>query len=148
MMDGQGLIPALRAHLNKFAKRTKIRIRFTPLAGIEQLSSARRTVVYRVVQTALTNIDQHAQATLIEVSLKKIQATICLRIHDNGISFDVEPAMSGRHGKRLGLLGMREWVESVGGHFSVVSPPGKGTTICVRIPDADDQGQNRRPDPL
>ena len=148
LLDGQGLIPALRVHLNDFAKRTKIRIHFTTAGGIEHLSSARRTVIYRVVQAALTQAAHPAEATMIKVSLKKIRATICLRIHENGKSYEVEPALSGHAGKRLGLLGMREWVEMVGGHFSVVSAPGKGTTICVRIPAADDCGNLRRPDPL
>lgn len=148
LRDGEGLISALRTHLDGFARRTKIHLQFKPSGGVEQLSSARRTVVYRVVQAALANIAQHAQATRIEVSVKKIQTTVCVRIHDNGTAFEVKPALAGQPGKRLGLLGMREWVEMVGGHLSIVSAPGKGTTVCVRVPESDDRGELRRSDSL
>jgi signal transduction histidine kinase len=142
------LIPALRAHLNAFGQRTKIRIAFTAAAGIEPLSTARRTVIYRVVQAALTQAAQQAGATVIKVSLKLIQTTVHLHIHDNGQTAEVAPAPAGRPGKRLELLAMREWVENVGGHFSVVSAPGKGTTICVRMPVAEDGGMSGRRDTL
>ena len=98
------------------------------------MSSHRRTVLYRVVQSALSNIAQHARATDVEVSLQNIKRTVRMEIHDNGKSFDVEQVLFAKRYKRLGLLGTRERVEMIGGSFGVESAPGKGTTVRMQIP--------------
>ena len=104
------------------------------IAGVEQLGEDRRTVLYRVAQSALANIAQHARATRVTVSLRKIAATVCLEIHDNGKSFDVARVLAAKRHQRLGLIGSRERVEMVGGTFTVESAPGRGTTVCARVP--------------
>ena len=76
---------------------------------------------------------RHAHASKVEVSIQKIAAGVSLEIHDNGKSFEVESVVKARGQKRLGLLGMRERVEMVGGRFGVKSTPGKGTTITAVI---------------
>jgi PAS domain S-box-containing protein len=133
-LDDLGLIATLHSFMKDFMKRTGIRVHFTTFAGVEQLNSARRTVLYRVVHSALTNVAQHARASRVKVSLRKIADDVHLEISDNGISFEVERALHARKNQRLGLLGMRERVEMVGGAFSVQSTPGRGTTIRARIP--------------
>jgi signal transduction histidine kinase len=137
VLDDLGLIPALHSFLKDFTKRAKVRVHFTAFAKVEQLSSARRTVLYRVAQSALTNVAQHAEATQVDVSIQKVSNTVRLEIHDNGKSFDVEQVLFAKRYKRLGLLSMRERVEMVGGGFSVASAPGQGTTICARVPFAE-----------
>ena len=134
LLDDLGLIPALHAYMKEFTTRTKVRIHFTAFAGVEQLGSTRRTVLYRVTQSALTNIAQHAQATQVKVSIHRIEDTVRMEIQDDGKAFDVERVLFAKRYKRLGLLGMRERVEMVGGSFSVESTPGKGTIIRAQIP--------------
>jgi len=134
VLDDLGLIPALHSYMKDFTKRTGIHIRFTAFAGVEQLNSARRTVLYRVAQSALTNVAQHAQADRVKVKLQKLQDAIRLEIHDDGKGFEVDRVLFAKRFKRLGLLGMRERVEMVGGSFSVASAPGKGTTVRAQIP--------------
>ncbi len=134
LLDDMGLLPALHSYLNEFTERTKVRIHFKAFAGVERLSSYRRTVLYRVAQSALTNIAQHAHATDVKVSITKVRHIACLEIHDNGKSFDVERVLFAKRYKRLGLIGTRERVEMIGGTFSVESSPGKGTTIRAQIP--------------
>ena len=134
LLDDLGLIPALHSFMKDFTKRTGVHIRFTASAGLEGLDSARRTVLYRVAQSALTNVAQHAQASRVKVSIRKLQDAIRMEIHDNGKSFQVERVLFAKRHKRLGLLGMRERVEMVGGSFGVESAPGKGTTIRAQIP--------------
>ncbi len=134
MLDDLGLIPALHGYLKEFTKRTKVRVQFTAFAGVEQLSSDRRTVLYRVAQSALTNIARHAQASQVKVSLQKVQNTVRLEIQDDGKSFDTARELYAKRHTRLGLLGMRERAEMVGGSFAVESAPGKGTTIRAQIP--------------
>jgi len=134
VLDDLGLIPALHSFMKNFTTRTGVRTRFTAFAGVEQLDTDRLTALFRVAQEALTNVARHAQASLVEVSIQKIGDTVCMRIEDNGKSFLVERVLNTKAEKRLGLLGMRERLEMVGGRFEVESAPGKGTTITAQIP--------------
>jgi signal transduction histidine kinase len=134
VLDDLGLIPALHSFMKGFTKRTYIRIRFTAFAGVEQLNNAKRTVLFRVAQEALTNVAKHAAAGRVKVSLKKFPGAVRMEISDDGKSFQVERVLLAKRNKRLGLVGMRERVEMVGGSFNVESAPGKGTTVCAQIP--------------
>jgi len=134
VLDDLGLIPALHSFVKGFSKQTGIRIRLTIFAGVEKLDNARRTTLYRVAQEALTNVARHAQASVVDVSIDKLPNGIGMKIKDDGKSFQVERVLQAKKNKRLGLLGMRERVEMVGGSFAVESAPGKGTRISVQIP--------------
>jgi len=137
ILDDLGLIPALHAFMRQFTKRTRIPIAFSAFAAVEQLSNDKRTVLYRVGQESLTNVAKHARATRVSVDIRKVEGDVRLEIHDDGRSFRVQRVLSARRVTRLGLLGMRERVEMIGGVFSVVSAPGRGTTIRAQIPMKD-----------
>lgn len=136
MLDDLGLVPALLAFMKEFGKRTGLQIHFTASAAgkIEQLDNLKRTMLYRVAQEALTNITKHAQASQAKVSIEIQTDAICMTISDNGKSFDVKHAFSAKRRRGLGILGMRERVEMLGGRFAIDSAPGKGTTVRVHIP--------------
>ncbi len=138
-LDDLGLVPALHSYVKGFAKRTGLAIHFTSFTRgkTEQLNSAKRTVLYRVAQEALINVAKHAQASLVKVRIQKLRHVICMEVKDDGKSFDVQRVLSAKRNKGLGLLGMRERVEMVGGRFTVESAPGKGTTIRAEIPFAN-----------
>jgi two-component system, NarL family, sensor histidine kinase DegS len=135
-LDDLGLIPALHSHAEDFAKRMGLAVHFTSFTRdrTELLDTDKRTVLYRVAQEALTNVARHAQASRVNVSIRKLRGVIRLEVQDDGKSFDVRGVLSGKRRKGLGLLGMRERVEMVGGRFAVESSPGKGTTIRAEIP--------------
>ena len=137
ILDDLGLIPALDAYIADFRKRTRIAVQFTAYPEVERLSTVQRVVLYRVVQAALCNVARHARARRAKVRIHHEEETIYLSIRDNGRSFDVERILNVKRYKRLGLLGMRERVEMVGGRFFVDSAPGKGTTIRVEIPNVE-----------
>jgi len=134
VLDYLGLIPALHSFMKNFTKETGVRTSLTAFAGVEELSNAKRTALYRVSQEALTNVARHAQASRVDVSLRRLPKAACLEIKDNGKSFDPERIMHSRKVKRMGLLGMRERIEMVGGTFAIESAPGQGTTLRARIP--------------
>jgi signal transduction histidine kinase len=134
LLDDLGLIPALHAFMKGFTARTGLQVGFSTFAGIEGLNNDKRTVLYRVAQAALTNIAQHANATSVTVGIKELPEAVLMEIKDNGKSFDVTNVLDSRRNKRLGLIGMRERVEMVGGTFSVESTPGRGTTISSMLP--------------
>jgi len=133
-LDDLGLIPALRTYIKDFPKRKGRQIHFVAVAGVEAMDNDKRTVLYRVAQEALTNVDKHSEATFVKVVIAEAPGGICLEITDNGRAFNVDRLASGQWGRRLGLIGMRERVEMVGGHFSVLSASGQGTTIRAEIP--------------
>ncbi len=142
VLDDLGLVPAIQSLMKGFGERTGIRLRLVAFAGLQKLPMTERTVLYRVVQAALANVAQHAEASRAKVSIRRLPNAKRMEIADDGKSFDVKRVLLARHKRRLGLLGMRERVEMVGGTFAVESSPGKGTTVRVEIPfdgDARDQ---------
>ena len=134
VLDDLGLIPALHAYSKNLAARRKIKIRMTAFGGVEALGAAKRTVLFRVAQEALTNVARHANATEVGMTIREISGAIRMEISDNGQSFLVEKTLSARNPKRLGLIGMKERMEMVGGCLTIESLLGKGTTVCAEIP--------------
>lgn len=133
-LDDLGLIPALHAYCRNLAARKKIRIRITAFRGVEALAIAKRIVLYRVAQEALTNIVRHAQATLATITLRKSGDHLLMEVHDNGRSFPVEKTLRAKKLKRLGLIGMTERVAIIGGTLTIESAPAHGTTVRAQFP--------------
>ena len=133
-LDDLGLIPALHTFMKDFMRHTGVRARLTAYAAVNQLPVDMTAVLYRVALEALNNVAIHAQASAVEVQIRKLPDWICLTITDDGKSFDVKRVLRTKGNGRLGLLGMRERLEMVGGKFSIKSTPGHGTTVTARIP--------------
>lgn len=131
-LDALGLIPALEMYVRGYIQQTGIAVNFTAFAGVEQLDSDSRTVLYRVTQESLTNVARHANASRVEVGLRRSQGKVHLNIHDNGRGFRVQ----NRRGTHLGLIGMRERVEMIGGVLRVDTAVGEGTTIHVELKES------------
>jgi PAS domain S-box-containing protein len=134
VLDDLGLIPALHAYCVSLAERRKFKIRMTAAKGVEALSSDKRTVLFRVAQEALTNIARHARASRVRVTIAKVAGAIRMEISDNGKAFAVKKTLLAKNNKRLGLVGMKERVEMVGGTFAIESVRGQGTTVRAEIP--------------
>lgn len=132
MLDDLGLAPALRSYIHAFSQRTGLAVRLTAIPLVENLGSEEKMVLYRVVQEGLTNVARHAQATRVEVTLRKMRAALRMEITDDGKAFSV--AEQEHNPQRLGLLGMQERVRLVNGTFHIDSRPGKGTTLRVDLP--------------
>ena len=137
VLDDLGLIPALRTLMKGFTEQTGIRVSLSAFAAIEQVNGEKRTVLYRIAQEALNNVARHAQASEAEVRIQKLPGAVRIKIIDNGRGFSEGHPAPGRRNKRLGLLGMRERAEMVGGSFTAQSVGGKGTTVMARIPLAN-----------
>jgi signal transduction histidine kinase len=134
VLDDLGLIPALHAYSKSLAERKKIKIQMTAFGGVEALGNSKRTVLYRVAQEALTNVARHADATEVRMSIAEVSGAIRMEISDNGKSFHVGRALLAKNPKRLGLIGMKERVEMVGGSLAIESAPDTGTTVRADIP--------------
>lgn len=105
-------------------------------AGIEvgALAPHVETHLYRIAQEALNNAAKYAGASQVTVMLERRGENIVLVVEDDGCGFDLEAARSRR--ECLGLVGMRERAQIVGGRLDVETAPGKGTSIFVLVPRA------------
>jgi len=92
------------------------------------------TAFYRIVQEALTNAIRHARATHIGVLLERRQDQVIVIVEDNGIGFEPEAALQSG---RLGLSGIYERAQMLGGTLTIESGAGTGTTLFVEVPYAD-----------
>jgi PAS domain S-box-containing protein len=137
VLDDLGLIPALHTHMKSFHEQTGIHVSLSAVAKVEQIESDARTALYRVAQEALTNIARHAQASHAEVALQILDGVLCMTIKDNGRGFEQVQGVPAKKSKRLGLLGMRERLEMLGGSVTISSVPGKGTTVTAQLPQTN-----------
>ena len=134
-LDELGVAPALRTLIERVAATTGLEIDLTLDLAFEQGRDGRRhtpeleSTMYRLVQEALTNVVKHAAAERVAVTLVEDAGCVHLTVTDDGAGFRSQAAGDG-----FGLLGMRERVALLAGHFDITSPPGAGTTIAVQLP--------------
>jgi signal transduction histidine kinase len=134
LLDDLGLIPALKSFINGMQERTKIPIKLITIPQLQEIDVRRRTVFFRVAQEALTNVVRHAEAKAVQVLFRNRRKSVLMEIRDNGKSFNVQFVLLSKGKKHLGVLGMRERVEMVGGNFKIESTPGQGTLVSAEIP--------------
>lgn len=138
VLDDLGLLPAIQAYCRELIKHKKIQIKLKATKQAEALSSDSRTVLFRVAQEALSNISKHACATKVTVEITKIAEKIQMKITDNGKAFSVQKILN-KSSNRLGLVGMKERLEMVGGRLTIESSPSNGTQVRAEIPFTSDQ---------
>lgn len=109
----------------------------------DRLTDEVETVLYRVLQEALTNVAKHSEAGSVSILLERRSDQVSLLVEDNGVGFDGAQAFGARR-KGVGLVGMRERVTLVGGAIEIESVPGAGVTIVVRIPAPHVSGREER----
>jgi len=135
VLEHLGLIAVLRDTSQEFARRTGVPIDLACVKLTTRLSPDIELTLYRILQEALKNIEQHARARHVVVRLTKPCGFVQLAIIDNGVGLHPESPTSRRHcPDGLGLLGMRERAQYVGGVLQVKSGPRVGTEIKIRIP--------------
>ncbi len=137
LLDDFGLMTTLEWYLERQAKDAPFKINFQTDLPDKRFPPDIETNCFRVTQAALTNITRHAQATQAEVTLRLIPdaQVLELSVRDDGVGFDVPAALErARHGESLGLLGMQERVQLIGGQIAIESAPGRGTEIRARVP--------------
>lgn len=130
VLDDHGIRAALDGLCSEQSERHGLLVRSDVDVDEEALSPAVANAVFRVVQEALTNVARHARARTVEVSVRERGQLVRLEVKDDGRGFssdEVDPA-------RLGVKGMRERVELLGGEFALESRSGHGTTVRASIP--------------
>ena len=138
LLDDLGLVPALRWYVGRHAERTGLAETLRCDLQLPPLPPATETACFRIVQEALTNIARHAQAHQVTVRLSidglaNMAQQLRLTIQDDGVGFDRESVHS-RAGTSLGLLGMVERAQHIGGQLTITSRPSQGTTVELQVP--------------
>ncbi len=133
VLDRGGLLAVVRSYAEPFARRTGLQVQVLCEHAEVRLAPDLELALFRVIQEALTNAAKHAHARSITVQLQLQARPLRVCITDDGVGFDVEPALRERRTAGLGLINMRETAEFAGGRFSLESAPGQGTRICVEI---------------
>jgi PAS domain S-box-containing protein len=134
ILDDLGLVAAVEWAAEEFEARTGTKCRLDLPESGRDVEPEQATALFRIFQESLTNIARHANATHVNVSLRKKNGTLSMEIHDDGKGATEEELAGNRS---LGVLGMKERAFMLGGEFSIRGIPGRGTTIKVRFPVAD-----------
>lgn len=134
-LDHVGLSAAVQQMVESMNLRQGPTVEFEERGlGTLRLQEFTETALYRIAQEALANAVHHSRAKRVSVLLERRAGKIVVVVEDDGVGFD--PILAS-HSGRLGLLGMRERAEMLGGALLVESSEGKGATIVAEVPDAD-----------
>jgi signal transduction histidine kinase len=135
MLDDFGLPETVSAYLRGFSKRTGIKTELRQHGMEERLRPEAEVCVYRIVQEALTNVARHSGARSVIVALERSPLLLELAVEDDGRGLDTKSVRTAVAGG-LGLIGMRERAQALGGTFALKSRRDEGTRIVVQIPVA------------
>jgi signal transduction histidine kinase len=132
-LDELGLVESLRFLADGVSARNGLRVEVEDHLHI-RLGSTVETCLYRIVQEALTNVARHARAKHARVDLAEDDGSVLCCVWDDGIGFEPAAAHAAGGERGLGLFGIRERVEALGGSLRIASVPGRGTELRVVFP--------------
>lgn len=142
VLDDLGLIPAIKKYIGRFRELHHISVEFTAKGGEGVISGYTAMALYRIIQESLTNVIRHAGATEVWITVEIRDKHVYLHIGDNGTGFLAETIYERRRENRLGVYGMMERVQLLGGTFKIDSQPGQGTKITVIVPNVGGEEAN------
>ncbi len=142
-LDDLGLIAVLEQYTSEYEEKFGINTEFQAIGfGERRLSPETEIAIYRIVQEALTNVAKHAEAKKASVLLEVRDSSVVAIVEDDGKGFDIKQDSDLTSVKnQLGLYGMYERAELIGGRITIESQPGMGTTIFVEAPLSENGSQ-------
>jgi signal transduction histidine kinase len=149
LLDEVGFASAIRWYTDEFAKRSGIKVKLDLPDGVDRLPELEGIALFRILQESLTNVHRHSDSSAVEIILKASNHQAVFTVRDFGRGMPAQilggPQTNGDH-FGVGLSGMRERVNDLGGIFEIQST-GNGTAIMVSIPlalEASDAGRSVR----
>lgn len=134
-LEDLGLVTALEMLANETSQPRGLRVEFCKKGQERRLSRETELALYRITQQALNNVSRHASASRATVQIEFVPPETRLEIRDDGVGFEVPVSLTDlAPAGHFGLLGMHERADLVGAVLEVLSRPGGGTRICVRLP--------------
>jgi signal transduction histidine kinase len=135
MLDHLGLFVSLRWYAETHLEPLGMHVHLEERGAARRLLPQTETALFRVVQEAINNIAKHSGARNVHLSFDCYDGVVQIDVADDGIGFDLnEVARATDRQRGLGLVGMQERVGLLGGKTSLVSDPGHGTQISIRVP--------------
>jgi signal transduction histidine kinase len=137
LLDDLGLAAALERYVSAYRANTGLNadLQVAGFDGPERLPPEVELTTYRIIQEALTNIVKHAQARNVSIVVERKPASLVAIVEDDGRGFDVRSVQAATQEEgRLGLHGMRERAQLIGGRLQLESTPGAGSSVFVEIP--------------
>lgn len=132
VLDEMGLIDAIDWQAQKFQQRTNIKVHFDKsIKHTDFLNQEQTTTLFRILQETLTNIVRHAEASKVDIDLKKDKGYLYLIIFDNGIGISEKQL---NKSSSLGIIGIRERTQLMGGDVNIEGEEGVGTKVTLLIP--------------
>ncbi|HJV36739.1 PAS domain S-box protein [Geomonas sp.] len=132
VLEDFGLVSAVRWYANMVAKRCGLALELA-LEEIPRPSHDKELALYRIFQEALHNVEKHARATRVAVSVARDRGTIVLSLSDNGAGFDRQAVSSRQQLSNWGLTIMQERARAIGARFDIQTAPGQGTLVLVEL---------------
>jgi signal transduction histidine kinase len=133
----RSLVSVLRGLLMQHEAMTGMRVELRVEGEVPSVGIPVKIALYRILQEALSNATRHAQVDRLDIHLSGEDGWVALRVSDAGRGFDPPPLdgpLATEREEHIGLRGMRDRAELVSGRFKLVSRPGEGTRIEVRVP--------------
>jgi signal transduction histidine kinase len=130
ILEKEGLVAALQARLAAVENRSGLKTEIKT-EGNKQLPISIEEELYRIVQEGLNNVVKHAQAKNVRISVKYSETSVCLELWDDGTGFDL---LSARESGGMGLRGIEERAQRIGGGLAIESSPGAGTKLTITVP--------------
>lgn len=135
MLDDLGLLATLRRYVEDFEKKTGISANLVATGQERRYPPYFEVTIFRVIQEALSNVAQHAQASHVRVALDFQDNQVTANVEDDGSGFDVAAVLAGpRQQASLGLISMQERAEMLGGTLEIESNVGRGTRVKLTLP--------------
>ncbi len=136
MLDDLGLLPALESLAEDFSERTGVEVHIEADGLREDMPRGSRTTLFRVAQESLTNIERHAEASKVNITIASVNSRICLTITDNGRGFEPQDTPGSRLRRPgIGLRNMRERLLYIGGVLHLSSSD-SGTMVKAELPSS------------
>jgi signal transduction histidine kinase len=135
ILDDLSLVPAIRWLIDRLNQEGSPNIQIIVYGTEKSIRSGTDVMIFRIIQEALRNAKKHAKATNICATLEFTSNKCKVKVYDNGIGFAV-PQNVGHfvYEGKLGLIGMQQRAEFMGGYFDIQSEPGKGTIVLFEAP--------------
>lgn len=135
-LDDLGLIPTLRRYIEKYHEESDIHVDLLMIGAEQRLPQSMEVTLFRIVQEALNNIHKHARTKTAQIKVEFLRDSVNAVIEDKGVGFDLEQVMA-RIVERdnYGLISLNERAELIGGNVKIITSPGKGTKILVKLPN-------------
>lgn len=147
LLDDLGLPAAVRSCSHSTLETTGMEVHMEVSGSERRLPPEVEIAVFRMAQEAITNVASHSRAESVYISLEFKDTSIAVQVEDDGIGFNLLEVLSSAHEKAsMGLLGMKERAELLGGTLNIDTEPSKGTRVIIEIPFNREQqyAQNNR----